>query len=86
MCCGKLSDSHYVKLRGDVHVEHHDGAKCGEPPPVPERPVLGVVRVIWTVPGDQVRVSLGFGRKLGSASLFGGGCRETLRLVPYASM
>jgi len=60
MCCGKLSDSHYVKLCGDVHVERHDGAKCGEPPPVPERPVLGVVRVIWTVPGDQVRVVLRF--------------------------
>src|SRR5712672_4085287 len=30
--------------------------------------------------------SLGFGRKLDGASFFVGGCRETLRPVPYASM
>ena len=72
MYCGELSGSHNVKLDGDVHVERHDGAKCGEPPPVPERPVLGVVRIIGTIPGDQVRVVLRFWQEARRCELFCG--------------
>ena len=45
----------------DVHVQGHQSTNYGEPPLVPERPILRVLGVIGTLPFDQVRVCVRFG-------------------------
>lgn len=47
----------------DVHVQRHQSANRGEPPLVPERPILRVLGVVWTLPFDQVRVCVRFGQE-----------------------
>ena len=48
---------------GDVHVESHRGANCGEPPLVPERPVLRVVGIVGPLPCNEVRVRIRLGQE-----------------------
>ena len=44
-----------------IHVECHGCTNYGGPPLVPERPILRVSGVIWTVPGHQVWARVRFG-------------------------
>lgn len=49
--CQAVGTGMNLKLLGDVHIKGHQRANYGEPPPIPEGPVLRIIRVIGAIPG-----------------------------------